>query len=78
MYNICSVSFLQWQLLPLKNLVATICGQFLFFFCGVVQPHLLITYSCKCIKPDCVFIYFLFNTVGVTDLVSVLGDSSYC
>ena len=43
----------------------------LFFFHGVDQRHLLITYSCKCIKPDCVFIYY-------TDLVSVLGDSSYC
>ena len=49
----------------------------LFFFHGVVQRH-LITYSCKCIKPDCVFIHFLFNRVGITDLVSVLGDSSYC
>ena len=77
MYNICSVSFLQWQLLPLKNLVATMCGLFGFFH-GVVQRHFLITYSCKCIKPDCVFIHFLFNRVGITDLVSVLGDSSYC
>ena len=51
---------------------------FWFFFHGVVQRHLLITYSCKCIKPDCVFIHFLFNRVGITDLVSVLGDSSYC
>ena len=50
----------------------------LLFFHGVVQCHLLITYSCKCIKPDCVFIHFLFNRVGITDLVSVLGDSSYC
>ena len=47
----------------------------LFFFHGVVQPHLLITYSCKCIKPDCVFIHFL---LGIIDFVSVLGDSSYC
>ena len=44
----------------------------LFFFHGVVQRHLLITYSCKCIKPDCVFIHFLFNRVGIIDLVSVL------
>ena len=29
-----------------------------FFFDGVVRPHLLITYSCKCIKPDRVFILF--------------------
>ena len=78
MYNICSVSFLQWQLLPLKNLVVTICGQFCSFFHRVVQPHLLISYSCKCIKPDCVFIHFLFNRVGIIDFVSVLGDSSYC
>ncbi|XP_065884588.1 uncharacterized protein [Dysidea avara] len=28
-YNICSVSFLQWQLLPLKNLV---CGNWSHFF----------------------------------------------
>ena len=50
----------------------------LFFFHGIVQPHLLITYGCKCIKPDSAFIHFLFNRVGITDLVSVLGDSSYC
>ena len=49
-----------------------------FFFHGVVQRHLLITYICKYIKPDCVFIHFLFNRVGITDLVSALGDSSYC
>ena len=36
----------------------------LFFFHGVVQRQ--ITYSCKCIKPDCVFIHFLFNRVGIT------------
>ena len=35
----------------------------LFFFHGVDQRHLLITYSCKCIKPDCVFIHSLFNRV---------------
>ena len=73
MYDICSVNFLQWQLLPLKNLVATICEQFYSFF----TDHLLITYSCKCIKPDCVFNCFLFKRVGITDLVSALGDS-YC
>ena len=79
MFNICSVSFLQWQLLPLKNLVVTMhMWTVLFFFHGVIQRHLLITYSCKCIKLDCVFIHFLFNRVGITDLVSVLGDSSYC
>ena len=49
----------------------------LFFFHGVVQPLLLINYSCKCIKPDCVFIHFPFNRVGITDLVSAVGDS-YC
>ena len=35
----------------------------LFCFHGVDQRHLLITYSCKCIKPDCVFIHSLFNRV---------------
>ena len=47
----------------------------LFFFHRVVQRH---PYSCKCIKPDCVFIHFLFNRVGITELVSVLGNFSYC
>ena len=63
-----------------KNLVATIINYVDSFvlFHGVVQPHLLITYRCKCITPDCAFIHFLFNRVGITDLVSVLGDSSYC
>ena len=46
----------------------------LFFFHGVVQRHLLITYSCKCIKPDCVFIHFLFNGVGITDLVILIAN----
>ena len=45
----------------------------LFFFHGVVQRH-LITYSCKCIKPDCVFIHFLFNGVGITDLVILIAN----
>ncbi|XP_065892237.1 uncharacterized protein [Dysidea avara] len=30
-YDICSVNFLQWQLLPLKNLVATIVDSFVLF-----------------------------------------------
>ena len=45
----------------------------LFFFHGVVQRH-LITYSCKCIKPACVFIHFLFNGVGITDLVILIAN----
>ena len=44
----------------LKNLVATICGQFCSFFMELFNL-IFYTYSCKCIKPDCVFIHFLFN-----------------
>ena len=50
----------------------------LFFFHGVVQRHLLIILTAVSAKPDCVFIHFLFNREGITDLVSVLGNSSYC
>ncbi|XP_065892007.1 uncharacterized protein [Dysidea avara] len=40
-YNICSVSFLQWQLLPLKNLVATMCGLFGSFFTELFKNYRL-------------------------------------
>ena len=68
------LSFLQWQLLPLKNLVATICDSFVLFSrsCSTSSSNYL-----QPVSADCVFIYFLFNRVGITDLVSVLGDS-YC
>ncbi|XP_065896443.1 uncharacterized protein [Dysidea avara] len=49
------------ELLPLKNLVATMCGLFGLF-----------SRSCSTSSSN------YLQLVGITDLVSVLGDSSCC